>query len=445
MRAARRNRDLLRINSARRWQIGGACFKRRRRIWRHFRKAVWLIHSRPYPTFHPYRLCRSNLQIKVARNAPGRRKRREARRIGHMGRSLRRKTQLLAAALCGVIATLLALGLSRTATADATIAPASRDAVSSAILPADRATVWTPGLMAAGGIPVRSKSCARLTPHGGGGDDTAQIQAAIKTCPAGQVVQLAEGEFLINGGNFVLIDRGITLRGSGPGKTTLAKTDGAKPFHEAVGEKPSPLIVVGPFRWPAERGRHPLPFRRFDSGRRQGRELRDAHERGRLSQGQIVLLDETSGAAWQTDPQGRDRFWASPDWRVTWRKHNPAIPYLEDFAADAYPATPAPRRLLVLQAGPPHRRNQTDRVGLRVHRRLHVADPHFLPVGPRRPTVTLRLYSRRIRRRRGYDVDRRRQWQPALFRRGHVLGQECGKRRLARRGSRHRQRLSYRA
>ena len=117
------------------------------------------------------------------------------------------------------------------------------------LLPGDRPTAWNPGMRAEGGIPVRSTVCATQTPRGGGLDDTAQIQAAINACPAGQVVQLAAGTFIINSGNFLLINKGITLRGAGPGKTTLAKTNGAKPFEEAVSARPSPLIIVGPSRW----------------------------------------------------------------------------------------------------------------------------------------------------------------------------------------------------
>ena len=59
-----------------------------------------------------------------------------------------------------------------------------------------------------------------------------------------------------------------------------------------------------------------------------------------FSPGQIVLLDEASGAGWQTDPQGRGQIWASSDWRVVWQKHNPVVPYVDDFAADAFPTTP---------------------------------------------------------------------------------------------------------
>src|SRR6185295_432371 len=56
--------------------------------------------------------------------------------------------------------------------------------------------------------------------------------------------------------------------------------------------------------------------------------------------GQIVLLDEASGAGWQTDPLGRGQIWASPDRRVVWRKHNPVIPYVDGFAADKFPTMP---------------------------------------------------------------------------------------------------------
>src|SRR4051812_22372313 len=65
-------------------------------------------------------------------------------------------------------------------------------------LPADRATIWKPGMMAVGGIPARSTVCATLSPNNPASDDTIRIQAAINVCPVGQVVQLTVGTFLIN-------------------------------------------------------------------------------------------------------------------------------------------------------------------------------------------------------------------------------------------------------
>ncbi len=211
----------------------------------------------------------------------------------------------------------------------------------SAFLPGDRATVWNPGLMAVGGIPVRSTICAKLAPRGGGQDDTALIQAAIRTCPPGQVVQLAAGTFIINSGNFVLINKGITLRGAGPGQTTLAKTNGAKPFQEAVSPHPSPLIIVGPSRWPATADSSGVAgSTNLTADAVKGENIVKVASTAGFSPGQVVLLDEASGAGWQPDPQGRGQIWASPDFRVVWQKHNPLVPYVDDFAADAFPTTP---------------------------------------------------------------------------------------------------------
>jgi hypothetical protein len=57
--------------------------------------------------------------------------------------------------------------------------------------------------------------------------------------------------------------------------------------------------------------------------------------------GQIVLLDENAGASWQPDVTGTaTSIWASPDYRVTYKKHNPAIQYVDDFDPNVFPTTP---------------------------------------------------------------------------------------------------------
>jgi hypothetical protein len=113
----------------------------------------------------------------------------------------------------------------------------------SALLPDERGTLWNPGMRGAGGIPVRTTICNKLSPQGA--DDTARIQNAINTCPVGQVVQLEAGTFRIIDGNFLLLDKGVTLRGSGPGQTVLSRTDGAKPYRNTGGSKPAPLDTRG--------------------------------------------------------------------------------------------------------------------------------------------------------------------------------------------------------
>src|SRR5918994_6220387 len=93
------------------------------------------------------------------------------------------------------------------------------------ILPAQRRTTWNPGIP--GGIPPRSTVCATIqaaTFGNGTINATAAIQAAIDACPAGQVVQLSAGDFLVNGAEPITIDKGIVLRGAGASATKLRKT-----------------------------------------------------------------------------------------------------------------------------------------------------------------------------------------------------------------------------
>lgn len=209
------------------------------------------------------------------------------------------------------------------------------------VLPADRATAWNPGLNAVGGIPARRIVCARLAPLGGGKDDTDAIQLAIDRCPVGQIVDLAKGTFLITGGRHLLINKGITLRGAGPQVTILAKTDGAKPFRSETSERPAPIIIVGPARWSSTGASADVAS--------SSTLLRDAEKAAfeievddpdLFKAGQIVLLDEVSGAAWQPDPLGRGKVWAAPDWRVVWQKNDPAVAYVNDFDAATFPSTP---------------------------------------------------------------------------------------------------------
>jgi hypothetical protein len=194
---------------------------------------------------------------------------------------------------------------------------------SSAMFPPDRLTTWRPGVP--GGVPARSRACATIsaaTYGDGARDATEGIQAAIESCPAGEVVLLSAGTFTINGGNFLLIDRGITLRGAGPGQTTLQKTDGARPGVAATGLKPSPVVILGPMRW---NGGY-ASSANLTGDAVKGADSITIASAGGFRAGQTVLLDELSGAAWQTDPCGRGRIWAAPDFRVVWQLHDPRQP-----------------------------------------------------------------------------------------------------------------------
>jgi len=69
--------------------------------------------------------------------------------------------------------------------------------------------------MAASGIPNRTTIYKTLSPSGG--DDTAAINAALSSCPPGNVVLLTTGVFQISGNGLVFTSSSCTLRGSGPG------------------------------------------------------------------------------------------------------------------------------------------------------------------------------------------------------------------------------------
>ena len=113
------------------------------------------------------------------------------------------------------------------------------------------------GMLSVGGIPNRTVVCANISPLGGGKDDTANIQNAIEVCPPGQVVLLSAGTFTIGEGHYVLLNRGVTLRGAGPCAgnatcTVIQRTNGCQPLSPSTrgcGASPTPMIIVGPARY----------------------------------------------------------------------------------------------------------------------------------------------------------------------------------------------------
>ncbi len=216
-------------------------------------------------------------------------------------------------------------------------AKASCEAYNS-ILPPDRdasANWHLAGMLSVGGIPNRTTTCATVSPLGGGRDDTNNIQNAIESCPLGQVVQLAAGTFTIAEGNYAQVDRGITLRGAGPGRTILQRTGGAVLDRETPGGNPSPVVIVGPMRYSNN-----FVSTNLATDAVVGGHSVSVKTAAGFSVGQIVLLDEQSDANWQKDPQGRGQIWAEPDFRVVWQKHKPSLPDIDDFSASETPQTP---------------------------------------------------------------------------------------------------------
>jgi hypothetical protein len=87
----------------------------------------------------------------------------------------------------------------------------------SPIIPANRTTLWRPGVTYNGGIPTNRTVYVTLSPLGGTQDDTAQINNALANCPANGIVQLTAGTFNINGNGIIFVTPNCTLRGVGPG------------------------------------------------------------------------------------------------------------------------------------------------------------------------------------------------------------------------------------
>jgi hypothetical protein len=185
--------------------------------------------------------------------------------------------------------------------------------------------VWNPGLT--GGIPARTTVCATIdaSTYGKGTQDaSAGIQVAINSCPVGQVVQLSAGTFLINK-DFLIINRGITLRGAGGGSTVLRRTNGARP-NTYIAEVSDPVIIVGPNRWPAPDNSTSQNL--TADGAKGAYSVTVARGSG-FAAGQFVLLDEDNynTGTWTNLPNRRGqpttaRIWATD--RAVWQRHNPS-------------------------------------------------------------------------------------------------------------------------
>jgi hypothetical protein len=169
------------------------------------------------------------------------------------------------------------------------------------IMPTERRAAWNPGIP--GGIPARTTVCATVeakTYGNGAVDATAGIQAAIDACPAGQVVRLSAGDFLVNGAEPLTIARSVVLRGEGPLATKLTKTSAAA----------NPVILVGR-RWLEEAGSVALT-----ADVAKGATAVQVANTAGFAPGQLVVLDETTDESyvyWGTEaavaPGGEGRGW----------------------------------------------------------------------------------------------------------------------------------------
>lgn len=202
------------------------------------------------------------------------------------------------------------------------------------VLPADRVVAWNPGMTSVGGIPNRTVIHQTLLPSGR--DDSNAIQSALNSAPAGQVVMLSPGTFIVN--KPLLIHSAVTLRGSGAGVTKLVKANGAKPrtsavirnttnifapvSPEAYPHDTQPVIVVGPPRW--RNGPSSALSKNLVIDGEKGSSRITLADASNFEVGMFVLLDELSGASWQPTPAGfpdSAKVWQGD--RVAWNMHFP--------------------------------------------------------------------------------------------------------------------------
>jgi hypothetical protein len=105
------------------------------------------------------------------------------------------------------------------------------------IVAASRSIDWSKAGVS-GGIPNRGAICASLDP----GVTALQINAAIASCPSGQVVSLSAGTYNLAHGIMFDGQSGVTLRGAGPDATFLVFTGSA----DCTG-KDAAICVIGSF------------------------------------------------------------------------------------------------------------------------------------------------------------------------------------------------------
>jgi len=204
------------------------------------------------------------------------------------------------------------------------------------IVPVANRTVWKPGVQ---GIPVRTTVCATVqaSTYGNGSQNATQgIQAAINSCPAGQIVRLSAGTFTVN--DLVSINKGITLRGAGPNATILQKTNGAifGQGNQNLADY-SPILLVGPSRFPHVNDSSAVNL--TANGVKGATSITVASASG-FASGQIVLLDadDYNAGAWTPLPNRNGAptsatIWASD--RAVWQRHNPPDPAHDDGFPDS--------------------------------------------------------------------------------------------------------------
>jgi len=210
------------------------------------------------------------------------------------GKTVRRRLALLAAA----------------ATAGCEVRAAAREpppraaAVDASIVPADRRTIWSPGIpsddllggpLTADGLPERTAICATADAAKYGDDATdatAHIQQLLDACRSGQVVYLPPGLYRTSG--TLRVHSAVVVRGAGPARTKILR-------HPDAGY-PNRVIWMGEEVWGWERG----TVVDVIGGVRKGSRTIVVSHAAAFSAGDFIHIDQIDDPAYMVpvDPQG---------------------------------------------------------------------------------------------------------------------------------------------
>ena len=194
--------------------------------------------------------------------------------------------------------------------------------------------------MSKGGIPSASWPVCNSTPlaPSGRGDDSAAINKLIDSCAPGTVVQLAAGTFTMGQGHYIALTKGVVLRGAGAGKTIFVNPLNVfttKSAGNGSARDATPIIIVGPGRWVnpdgdarcnGETSYQTAYMQLLSANATKGSSSVTVADGSIFAAGQMVLLDETSGAGWRTDVVANSTsIWAGPNYAVQWQMHKPGI------------------------------------------------------------------------------------------------------------------------
>ncbi len=239
------------------------------------------------------------------------------------------------------------------------------------------------GLATQGGIPTRNTVCATVNPRGAGLSDAANIQSALDSCTVGQVVVLGSTclptcAFEVHMADLpIQIHSGITMRGGSSGsvcangstpycQTKITLTDGVTAYSGGLcsgGTCTNQIFIsMAPIKPQNDIGWSTCLISGTGLGcgavalaadYAQGATTIQVAQTSAFTVGMRILIDEASGASYQTDPNTCcgptgggtcSTIWAASDWqsagpspatgRVSWPKGSACS---WDYAGGSFP------------------------------------------------------------------------------------------------------------